>query len=285
VTFRSVAGATSGQAIVGNVGAIADRLEVDPATGAILRIENMAVRAPTASDSPEKAAELEEQRKRVVLSYAVAVDLNGTLQGTAYLGGTHGTSAFHGVVSSSSSSFEQHVHAFGNGGTEVLGTDVKALAFDAAGDLWTGELKAVTHLPQRSLGAGASLFQSFDRVIDVWPGTDDNVEGIGVDGAGTVWVASFTNGLARLGGATFSPTYVTSPSNQFTSLAIDRAGRVWLGSVSGLHRYTPSTNTWELFTTAHGLPSNGIRAVRADGLTGAGSILVATSNGVAVVTP
>ena len=45
------------------------------------------------------------------------------------------------------------------------------------------------------------------------------------------------------------------------------------------------SHQFNVFTTAHGLPSNGIRAVRADAQTGAGSILVATSYGVAVVAP
>ena len=45
VTFSAIAGAAAGEAIVGNVGAIADRVNVDPARGAVVRVDNMKVTA------------------------------------------------------------------------------------------------------------------------------------------------------------------------------------------------------------------------------------------------
>src|SRR5438270_897963 len=53
VTFASVAGALSGEAVIGNIGAIADRLQVNPSTGAVTRIDNMKV-VPNPALTPEE---------------------------------------------------------------------------------------------------------------------------------------------------------------------------------------------------------------------------------------
>jgi hypothetical protein len=182
VTFASVGGGVSGQAVVGNIGAIADRLEVDPATGAILRLENM--RVDTSSGDPEKL----EQERRVVATLVVAVDLNGTWGGTAYLGGYHGISAVHGLTRNCNCMpFEQHTHYTDD--RYLGGSSVKAFAFDSDGDLWTGERKMASLLLQRSRGETASLFEPFAAGVDVWPGFEDrndDINGVAVDAAGVV---------------------------------------------------------------------------------------------------
>lgn len=281
VTFAAVGGATPGQAIVGNIGAIADRLEVDPATGAILRLENMQV--DVSSGDPERL----EQRRRVVATLVVAVDLNGTWSGTAYLGGYHGISAIHGIAANCNCmEFEQHTHYISD--QYLAGSSVKAFAFTADGDLWSGDRKMASLLLQRSRGPTASLFETFTAGVDVWPPftTGDDITGAAVDERGNAWVVSSTKGMARLDAPSYAPVYVTMPTNSLTGAAFDRNGDLWIGSASsGLFRYRPSTETFWRYTTGDGLPSNAIRRVHADTLTGAGSILVATSRGVAVVAP
>jgi len=281
VTFSAVGGATPGQAIVGNIGAIADRLEVDPATGAILRLDNMQV--DVSSGNVEKL----EQRRRVVATLVVAVDLNGTWSGTAYLGGYHGISAFHGLTGDCGClAFEQHTHFIND--QYLAGSSVRAFDFTSDGDLWSGDRKMASLLYQRSRGATASLFESFGAGVDVWPPftAGDDITGVAVDARGSAFIASSTNGLARLDAPSYAPTYVTMPSNDLTGATFDRAGDLWIGSASsGLYRYRPSTGTFTRYTTADGLPSNTIRRVHADTLTPAGSILVGTRSGAAIITP
>lgn len=281
VTFSAVGGAPPGQAIVGNIGAIADRLEVDPATGAILRLENMQV--DVSSGEWEKL----EQRRRVVATLVVAVDLNGTLNGTAYLGGYHGISAFHGVASDCRClAFEQHTHYVDD--NVLAGSSVRAFDFDADGDLWSGDRKIASLLIQRSRGPNTDLWQPFAAGVDVWPpfSDGDDITGLAVDARGSVWIASSTKGLARLDPPSWRPTYVATPTTDLTGVAVDRAGDVWIGSNSnGLYRHRPSTGAMVRYTTADGLPANQIRRVHADKLTAGGPILVGTRRGAALVTP
>src|SRR5262249_22195516 len=113
VTFSSVAGATSGQAIVGNIGAIADRVRVDPATGALLSVENLRITHTTTSDES-----FEDHTARIVGTHKVIANLDGTQGGTAYLGGWHGFTALHGLVTACQcvSDFEEHQHYVPPGG-------------------------------------------------------------------------------------------------------------------------------------------------------------------------
>ena len=71
----------------------ADRLQVNPATGQVVKIDNMQVTMANTN-----AAEYPEHKKRVVAVWRSVVDLNGAFNGTAYLGGFHGFYAFHGLT-------------------------------------------------------------------------------------------------------------------------------------------------------------------------------------------
>ena len=300
VTFTSVAGGMPGEAVVGNIGYIADRIDVDPSSGAVRDVVGLQVTA-TQQPNPD---ELQAQKEREVATWKVALDLNGTFGGTAYMGGWHGTACFHGMTQARSSGicgegcadYEEHVHAFSD--SDTFGGDVHALAITAMGDLWMGDRKALYFMPQRSLGPSADFFQPIAipgqpnaSYIDVFPGVvDDWIFGVAVDGAGGLWVASYGQGLAYLAPGNYAPSYWSTgnglPENNLTGVAVDAHGDVWVATQSsGAARYTPSTRAWSYVTAASGLPSNALRAVWVDPYHAGGSVYFATANGVAVYTP
>jgi hypothetical protein len=302
VTFTTVAGGNPGQAFVGNIGYTGDRIDVNPATGAVLTVAGMEVTSTQQSGTEE----LGEQQKREIATWKAIVDRNGPMNGRAYFGGFHGLSALSGMNAGMASGlcgqgcgqYEQHVHPFANGNTQVLGRDIRAIALTAAGDLWVGDADALWFFPQRSVGPHADFFQSFGipgkpgaTSIDVFANADDYIKGVAVDGAGGLWIASGSNGLAYLAPGTYAASYWTSadglPENSLTGVAVDANGDVWVGTAtSGVARYTPSTRVWDRLTTAQGLPANAIRSVAIDQNGGDGKwIWLATANGASVYKP
>lgn len=302
VSFQSVAGGQPGQAVVGNIGFIADRLDVDPNTGAVRDVVGLQVTSTQQGDPTELMA----QQQRIVASWKVVLDLNGTFNGTAYMGGWHGTSAFHGFGNSATTGicgqgcagFEEHIHAFSSDGDDTFGGDVHALAITAAGDVWVGDRKAIYMIPQRSKGADADFFQSpltevpgeSAGYLITFPGAAADQQwnwSIAIDQAGGLWVASNQNGLVYLTAGNYSPTYYSTanglPSDSLTGVAVDASGDVWVATTNGgVARFTPSTKTWLYYTTTSGLPSNNLRAVWYDKYGSPGAVYFATDNGLAV---
>ncbi len=94
------------------------------------------------------------------------------------------------------------------------------------------------------------------------------------DSAGGVWVAnSIENGLFRFNGHNFETIPVSHPA--ITSLAEDREGNVWVGTVGGgLNRLRP--RALELLNTENGRPFQSVRSVTKDA---DGFLWVATSDG------
>ena len=299
VSFTSVAGGTPGEVVVGNIGYIADRMNVDPASGAVETVVGLQVTSTQQSDP----SELMEQQQREVASWKVILDLAGTYSGTAYMGGWHGTSAFHnmsasrttGICGAGCGDYEEHIHGFFDGGTQPGGRDVHALAITNEGDLWMGDADVISFVPQRSAGANADFFQPVAipgqpnaSALDVFPGVNDNTYGLAIDAAGGLYVASYGNGLAYLAPNTYAPTYWSEsdklPQNYLTSVAVEPSGDVWIATATaGVVRYQPSSDTWVYYTTASGLPSNDVRAVYLDKYAPSGrTIYFATDNGIAV---
>jgi hypothetical protein len=298
VSFTSVAGGTPGEVVVGNIGFIADRLDVDPATGVVRDVVGLQV---TSTQQPNPT-ELQAQQQREVASWKVALDLNGTFGGTAYMGGWHGTGAFHGMSQSRTSGicgqgcadYEEHVHPFSSDGNDVFGGDVHAVTITPEGDVWLGDRKAIYFLPQRSKGPDTDFFTDLQipgetgAYLQPFPGvTDEWNWAIAVDGAHGIYVASYGNGLVYLTANTYKPTYWSSadklPDNGLTGVVVDASGDVWIGThVAGVVRYRPSTGEWFYYTTASGLPSNDIRAVWHDKYRSPGAVYFATDNGIAV---
>jgi hypothetical protein len=289
VTFASVAGGVAGEAIIGNIGAIADRMVVNSSTGAVSRIDNMQV-VPNPNLSPD---EQQAQLVREVAMLRVSADLNGTFDGTAYLGGFHGFSAFHGIAADCGcTAFEQHLHAFPAwAGGGIGGADVRGLAFSPAGDVWQGDRDMVGLWPQRSLGPRADFFQDVAAMIDVFPSVRDEVWGLGVDHSDGVYVASYGNGLAYLSPASHQPVAywsraTTLPQNHLTDVTVDGAGEVWVATVDGgAARFNPASNAWSYYTTASGLAANNLHRVYFDQYSSTRTLYFATGNGVTVFRP
>jgi hypothetical protein len=301
VTFTSVAGGLPGQVVVGHIGYSVSRLDVDPGSGAVRDVVGVQVTSTQQSDP----AELMAQQQREVASWKVTLDLNGTIGGTAYFGGWHGTSALHnlnasrgsGVCGAGCGDYEEHVHGFFNGNTQPGGRDVRALVVTPEGDLWMGDADVISFIPQRSAGANADFFQNVAipgqpnaSALDVFPGVVDNTFGMAVDKSHGLYVASYGNGLAYLTANSYTPTYWSAadklPQNYLTSVIVDGDGDVWIGTDSaGVVRYQPSSKTWVYYTTASGLPSNNIRAIYLDKYAASGrGVYFATSNGIGVYT-
>src|SRR5262249_19892485 len=186
------AGAQSGQAFVGNIGYIGDRLGINPATGAVDHIVSLRV---TEAQQPDPA-ELEAQQVRVVASLRAVVDLNGPVSGAAYFRGFHGTSVLYtmnrqqpsGITDCACTVFVEHQHPFDADGN-AYGTDVRGLAVTPEGDLWIGDKKVLYFMPMLSSGPDAWLTGQpmglpghlDGRVLDVFPGVLDYIWAIGLD--------------------------------------------------------------------------------------------------------
>jgi hypothetical protein len=300
VTFSAIAGATEGQAVVGNIGAIADRLVVDTKTGAVQRVENL--RITSASTSGEN---IEEHLKRVVATHKVITALDGAFAGTAYLGGWHGFYALHGLkgdCGGCSSDFEEHQHYIPNGdplnGCDSSGPqfgcwdgDVWGLAMSPQGDVWAGDRHFVQLLKQGSLGPNTPFYGDsrvgFTVGIDVFPGVRDEVHGLAVDQAGGVWVASDGNGLAYLAPNSWSPTYwsaaTTLSQDHLRGVAIDPEADVWIGTAdAGVMRYRASEDRWTYYTSASDLANDAVNTVYVDQFARSRRVFIATQAGITV---
>jgi hypothetical protein len=292
VTFASVGGATPGQAIVGNIGAIGDRLVVDARTGAVKSVENFRI---TTASTP--AAFLDDHTQRVVGTHKVMVDLQGNRNGTAYMGGWHGFYAVAGLNGDCqcSSDFEEHQHFVPGSGCDssppadgCWDGDVWGLALSPKGDVWAGDRHFVQLLTQGSLGPKAGLMDGqFAAGIDVFPGVRDEVRGLAVDVAGGVWVSSDGNGLAYLHPDSWTPIYwssaTTLPLDYLRGAVIDREGDLWIGTDgAGIARYHGLTNTWTYYTAASGLPDDFINTIYLDQFSQTNRIFVATQKGVTI---
>jgi hypothetical protein len=292
VTFSAVGGATPGQAVVGNIGAIADRLVVDPASGAVRSIENLKI-SPTSTGD----ADLQYHGVRVVATHKVLANVHGNLNGTAYLGGWHGFYALHGLNGDCgcASDFEEHQHYIPPSGCDSSGPqfgcwdgDVWGLALTPKGDLWAGDRHFVQLLPQGSLGPrGGLMGYVFGAAVDVFPGVRDEVHGLAVDAAGGVWVASDGNGLAYLQPDSWTPTYwskaTTLPLDFLHGAVLDRQGDLWIGTDGGgVARYHGAGNQWTYYTEASGLPDDRINTVYLDQYTTTSRIFIATQSGVVI---
>lgn len=293
--FASVAGGLVGQAIIGNVGAVADQLTVDPNTGQVIGIENLSVNCTYLS--PVICL---EHRSKVTATLRVVVDFDGGWGGTAFLGGVHGFSAWHGVNRDCECQrFEEHQHYFpptdpycDSSGPQhgCWGGDTAGLALSPRGDVWVGDEHFVALLPQRSLTSPVDFFHPFALGIDVFPGQNDEVKALAADDAGGVWVASFGQGLAYLAPETYTPCYFDRarelPQNRVTAVAVDDDGSVWLGTIGGgIAR--KKGGQWLYYTVASGLPGQDINAIFIDRVArGAAErrVLIAHEHGVSVYT-
>ncbi|MGH7731182.1 MAG: hypothetical protein ACRENJ_08035 [Candidatus Eiseniibacteriota bacterium] len=131
----------------------------------------------------------------------------------------------------------------------------------------------VAALPAVSLAAGA--WQTHIR-------TTDYADLIVTEGA--VWCATDGAGLLRFDRAARTFASITREpgsiaSNQLTSLAIDRVGRLWVGTLaSGASRLSADGTTWELVNAFDGLPVDSVTTITVVGDT----LWIGTRGGIAL---
>lgn len=111
------------------------------------------------------------------------------------------------------------------------------------------------------------------------PALDDvSISRLLPDGAGGLWIGTLTDGLMRWTSNGLERLGVgpDRPSSRILSLFIDREDNLWVGTNSGLYRFTDAP--FSSVTRQHGLPDDYVRSVlaRADG-----SVLVGTAQGLA----
>lgn len=290
ITFSAVAGATAGQAIVGNMGAIGDRLTVDPKTGAVQGVENLAITHKTTRDDF-----YEDHLVRVVATHKIITVLDGVLNGSAYIGHTHGFSALHGLKGDCGckSDFDEHQHYVGcdsSGGSHgCWDGDVWGLAMSPQGEVWAGDRHFVQLLAQNGVGPNSNIMeQHFVTAFDVFPDLLDEVHGLAVDSAGGVWVASDGNGLAYIAPGEPVPTYwsaaTTLPKNHLRGAAVDPEGDLWIGTDgAGVARFDVAHDRWSYYTAAaSGLPDDQVNTIYVDQFSKTRRIFIATHKGFTV---
>lgn len=155
---------------------------------------------------------------------------------------------------------------FSTANSPLGSNDLTALAEGNDGRIWIGTNGDGAYLLNPGAEAGANGAPAGDPAwthltsADGLPG--DVISGFAVQPNGTVWAISPTGQAYRdpLTGA-----WTRTGDENSTAIASDPSGRIWLGTPSGLRRW--SGNTWSLYLTNSSLlDSNWIRAVASDGL-------------------
>ena len=102
------------------------------------------------------------------------------------------------------------------------------------------------------------------------------------DGRGEIWLALFAGGITRFDGQTFDRLDVgedlVNEIIQTQKLYEDSKGNLWFGTRKGLLKY--DGNSFNMFTTKHGLVNNDVRAIEEDD---SGELWIGTPGGVSVM--
>jgi hypothetical protein len=145
-----------------------------------------------------------------------------------------------------------HINAIGPDGNSILLTDAYyGMAVHSSGDVFVGGANRATRFRYGSNGNNYWSAQSMTEDkpypwnrFDIWPDkvgepnmprpsdrVDDNVSGMAVSGDNTVWVSSFSQGLARMDAEGGDVHYVGLPDKHLAGLAVDPSdGSVWTGA-------------------------------------------------------
>jgi hypothetical protein len=223
-------------------------------------------------------------RDNSAIGIGQTADIAACADGTAWIADSGG------LVSTDGASWQAHSAIVGSTGFEAIACDPKGGVW-LAGYNTIGHYDGTTFTPYdvSNLGTGKYVGQVKDVAVapngDVWVTTANSVarfdgsawtyweEGKGfadktfferviVDGKGVVWAVA-TSGFMRFDGRSWSQ-YRQDFLSQIKSLALDAAGRIWVGTYSkGLAIY--NGKGWVRYTTANSkLPSDNVKAIAFD---------------------
>jgi ligand-binding sensor domain-containing protein/class 3 adenylate cyclase len=117
----------------------------------------------------------------------------------------------------------------------LLDQQVWAVMEDRGGRLWFGTDGGVSILDPKVQGTG--MIKTLQTV------RTSRVRSIVEDALGNIWIGSETNGLVDLDPSAFQPIPhpdldVLIPRGKVTALAVGQPGELWVGTVTGLRRYS-----------------------------------------------
>ncbi len=178
----------------------------------------------------------------------------------------------------------------------------------------TGKFKAYLHDPANphSLSHNTVLGLHIDRQGTLWAGTEDGLDAfdersqsfrvysagrpegnryrsIADDPVGGLWLGTLSSGLQHFDPATGQfKFYLNSPkpgslsNNSVNSVNVDRAGRLWVATTTGLNLLDPKTQTFRVYDENDGLPNSNVNTILEDGQ---GNLWISTNNGLSQFDP
>jgi len=222
--------------------------------------------------------------------------------------GTHG-----GITRIYENQITNYTTQNGLGGNIIL-----SIFEDSRGDFWFGTFRdGVSYMTGEKIetytiadGLGHNTVRAIveDRNGVIWFGTDNGlsmwqngsfrnyttddglaynvIRSLTVDNSDRLWIATDGGGLSVYDGTTFrNITTADGLSNNVCYFVLeDHNGNFWIGTNKGLNRYYPESDTFRVYTTYHGLPSNEMNT-NAAFIDSTGTLWFGTVNGVVRVRP
>ncbi|MGH7493795.1 MAG: sensor histidine kinase [bacterium] len=161
----------------------------------------------------------------------------------------------------------RYVHDPANAAS-LAGNFVTALCLDRTGQLWVGTTNGISRFEARS-----DSFRNYRRnKNEVNSLSDSNILALYEDRQGTIWVATYKGGVNRFdprSGNFFvfkhDPQNANSLShNGVLSIHQDGEGLLWFGTVSGLNRFDPHTQSFTRYGEKDGLANAFIYGILGD---------------------
>ncbi len=116
---------------------------------------------------------------------------------------------------------------------------------------------------------------------------NDYIQAIYEDREGTMWIGTHGGGLARYHEHNGTFTTYARFNNTLSSIVVsaiheDSRGQLWVGTNHGLNLFDRDNETYEVFTTEHGLASNFVNGILEDD---EGNLWMSTNNGISKFYP
>lgn len=140
-------------------------------------------------------------------------------------------------------------------GDRLEGNRYRSIIDDPAGGLWLGTLgSGLQHLDPDT-----GHFTSYEQTTEKRSLSSNDVNGLWVDHAGTLWLAT-GSGLDRFDPKAQSFHVYTQedglPDSSLSSVVEDSHGDLWIGTNNGLSRFDPNTEKFRNYSVSDGLLGN-----------------------------